>query len=242
MMTDNRSKDAKHILKKLKALGSEQTVKIFRKHGADGDMYGVKVADLKKVLREIKGDQELAMALWDTGNSDAMYLAGLAADGAQMTKSQLDHWAKTAWWYMLSEYAVPFVAAENPACFQLSTKWMRSRQESIASSGWASYANGIGVWDDDQLDKDQITDLLADIPSKIEKAKGRVRYCMNGFVICVGTYVPSLTQAAKATAKSIGKVEVDMGETSCKVPLATVAIEKVESMNRIGKKRKNAKC
>ncbi|HBE67862.1 MAG TPA: DNA alkylation repair protein [Planctomycetaceae bacterium] len=241
-MTGSRSQDVKHILKKLESLGSEQTVKIFRKHGADGEMFGVKVADLKKVLREIRGDQELAIALWDTGNSDAMYLASLVADGAQMTQKQLDHWAKTAWWYMLSEYAVPFVAAENPACFQLSTKWMRSRKESIASSGWASYANGIGVWNDEDLDKDEIATLLADIPGKIDKATGRVRYCMNGFVICVGTYIPSLTKAAKATAKSIGKVDVDMGETSCKVPLASAAIEKVESMGRIGKKRKNAKC
>jgi hypothetical protein len=32
-------------------------------------------------------------------------LASLLADGSHMTKRQLDAWAKSAWWYMLSEYS-----------------------------------------------------------------------------------------------------------------------------------------
>ena len=47
---------------------------------------------------------------------------------------------------------------------------------------------------------------------------------------------------AKAAAKKIGKVEVDMGDTACKVPLATEYIAKVEKMGRVGKKRKTMKC
>ena len=65
---------------------------------------------------------------------------------------------------------------------------------------------------------------------------------MNGFVISVGTYVKPLLKDAKATAKKIGKVEVDMGDTSCKVPLATDYIAKVEKAKKTGKKRKTVKC
>ncbi len=65
---------------------------------------------------------------------------------------------------------------------------------------------------------------------------------MNGFVISVGTYVKPLLSAAKQTAKTIGVVSVDMGDTACKVPLATDYIKKVETMGRVGKKRKTAKC
>ena len=42
--------------------------------------------------------------------------------------------------------------------------------------------------------------------------------------------------------EEIGKVDVDMGNTSCKVPDATEYIRKVEKMGRIGKKRKTARC
>ena len=65
---------------------------------------------------------------------------------------------------------------------------------------------------------------------------------MNGFVIAVGTSVVPLAAEAIKTAESIGKVHVDMGETSCKVPLATEKIEKAVKFGRQGKKRKSARC
>ena len=55
-------------------------------------------------------------------------------------------------------------------------------------------------------------------------------------------YVPKLKAKALKAAKKIGKVDVDMGNTSCKVPDATEYIRKVEKMGRIGKKRKTARC
>ena len=230
------------VMKELKELGNPQTVKTFRNHGADGPMFGVKVGDLKKVLRKIKGDQELAMQLWDTGNSDAMYLASLVADGSKMTKTQLNAWAKSAWWYMLSGYAVPFVAAEHPDATEIALRWMKSKQEHIAAAGWATYSLVMASQPDEELNRDEIKALLGTVEKEIEQAPNRVRYNMNGFVISTGAYVKPLLRSAKAAAKRIGKVEVDMGDTACKVPLATDAIAKIESLGRVGKKRSSTKC
>jgi 3-methyladenine DNA glycosylase AlkD len=230
------------VMSELESLGSAQTVKIFRNHGAQGEMFGVKVGDLKKVLPKIRGNQELALELWDTNNSDAMYLASLAADGSQMTRQQLDHWAKSAWWYMLSEYAVPFVTSEHPDAISVARKWINAKQSSVASAGWSSYNATLSVRPDSELDLGEIADLLGKVESEIAKAPGRVRYCMNGFVIGVGAYVKPLLKHAKATAKKIGSVEVDVGKTACRVPVASDAIQKIESLGRVGKKRKTAKC
>lgn len=230
------------VMTELAAMGSPNTVKIYRNHGADGPMFGVKVGDLKKILRKIKGNQELALELWDTGNSDAMYLASLVADGSRMTKAQLNRWATQAWWYMLSEYAVPFVAAEHPDAFSVASKWIAARKANVQSSGWSTYAAALSITDDASIDLEQVGTLLEEVIAKLDKAEGRVRYTMNGFVISVGTYVPPLLKAAQATAKKIGKVEVNLGQTACKVPLATEAIAKVVAMNRVGRKRKTVKC
>ena len=62
------------------------------------------VADLKKVAKTIKGDQELALALYDTGNSDAQYLAGMVVNGARMTKMQLNRWARAAARQLITDY------------------------------------------------------------------------------------------------------------------------------------------
>ena len=65
---------------------------------------------------------------------------------------------------------------------------------------------------------------------------------MNGFVISVGSYVTPLLPLAKATAARIGKVSIDMGDTACEVPLATVSIEKMEASGKQGQKRKTIRC
>lgn len=230
------------VMAELEKKGSEKTRATFARHGITGDVYGVSVADLKVIAKKIKGNQVLACELYDTGNYDAMYLAGLVADGSQMTKKQLEAWAKNATCGMISEYTVPWVACESPHARQLANKWIDSKKDSIASSGWCTWAGIVATRPDDELDLEEINGLLNRVVKQIGDAPNSVRYTMNGFVISVGSYVRPLLKAAKAAAKKLGKVSVDMGDTACKVPLATEYIEKVESMGRVGKKRKTMKC
>ena len=68
------------IMQQLEAWGSEQTKKTLMRHGAREPLFGVKVGDLKKIEKKVKKNHQLAMQLYDTGNADAMYLAGLIAD------------------------------------------------------------------------------------------------------------------------------------------------------------------
>ena len=103
----------KQVLQELSKLGNDSTKKTLMKHGAREPFYGVKIGDLKKIQREIKKDCRLSLDLFRTGNSDAMYLAGLIADENKMTKEDLQEWVEMAYWYLLSEYTVPSVAAES---------------------------------------------------------------------------------------------------------------------------------
>ena len=143
---------------------------------------------------------------------------------------------------MIAEYAVPWVATESKHARDLAIKWIRSRNESVASAGWCTYSGIVAARPDDELDLKEIEALLEEVEHEIETAQNRVRYTMNGFVISVGCYVKPLNRKAKALARRLGKVEVDLGETACKVPLAAQYIEKVEKMGRLGKKRKTIKC
>ena len=230
------------VMQELEGLGSEQQVKTYRRHGADGPMFGVKIGDLKQIVKKIKGNQSLALELWKTGNADAMYLAALVADGSQMSLKELDAWVKSAWWQMLSEYSVPWVASEHPQAFSIAKKWMASKHALIQTSGWNAYSAAISIRPDSELDLAEIEGLLRSVENEIGQADNRVKYVMNSFVISVGSYVKPLLSKAKATAKRIGIVEVNVGDTACKVPLATEYIAKIEKANRVGQKRKTAKC
>lgn len=233
---------ASDILNELKSYGDENTKKTLLNHGAKEPFFGVKVADLKKILKKTKKNHALSLELYNTGNTDAMYLAGLMADEHQISKAQLEEWADKAYWYYLSEYTVPWVAAESPYGFELGQKWIQSGEERIAAAGWATLAYFAGVNEDKDLDIDIYRKLLDSIPQNIHQAQNRVRYVMNGFVIAVGAYITELTEKSKEVAALIGKVEVDVGGTACKVPLATAYLKKMADMGRIGKKRKTARC
>jgi len=231
-------------MSELKKKGKEQTRKIYSRHGMDAArVYGVNVADLKVIAKSIKGQQELACDLYETGVMDAMYLAGMVADGSRLSKIQLDKWAKSAaGLQMISEYTVPWLAVENTHARELALEWMSSNDPTIAASGWSTYAGLLSLKADQALDLKEIEALLARVTKEIGTAPNRVKYTMNYFVIAVGSYVKPLLKEAKAVAKQLGIVKVDMGETACKVPLATAYIEKIEKMGRVGKKRKTLRC
>jgi len=83
---------------------------------------------------------EWYQSLAKPGNIDAMYLAGIVADGARMTKTELDRWARQATWQMISDYSIPGVAAESQHGLALARKWMKSKKPIIASAGWCTYS------------------------------------------------------------------------------------------------------
>jgi 3-methyladenine DNA glycosylase AlkD len=232
------------IMAELKRKGSEKTRKMYARHGmATERMCGVSIADLKVIAKTIKGQQVVACELYETGNLDAMYLAGLVADGSQMTKKQLNGWAeRAANLQMISEYTVPWVTVENPDARDLAMQWIKSKKERVACSGWCTYAGLVATRLDEELDLPEIEGLLDTIVREINGAQNRVRYTMNSFIIAVGTYVRPLLKQAKASARQIGAVSVDLGETACNVRPATAQIEKIEASGRVGQKRKTIRC
>ncbi len=232
----------KEVMKSLESMGSEQTRKIYTKHGATCPIFGVKVGDLKTIVKKVKKDHELSLGLYDTGNGDAMYLAGLIADETKMTKKDLKKWVKASEWYYTSEFTVPWVTAETKHAESLADEWIKSKKENIASSGWATWACITSLKEDKDLDTKKLKAMIDHVGKTIHDQPNRVRYAMNNFVITVGGTVSSLTAHAMKTAKKIGKVSVNVGDTACKVPFAPDYLQKMKDKNRIGKKRKTCRC
>jgi len=222
--------------------GNDGGKTVLKRHGARDPFFGTRIADMKTLIKKIKKDHDLSLALYETGNSDAMYFAGLIADETRITKKELGRWVKQAYWYLLAECAVAWVAAETPHGLELAREWMNSKQEMIATAGWATFGSILGTMPDEELDRSEIDLLLERIERTIHTEQNRVRYAMNNFVICVGAYLPDRTERAKALGERIGKVSVEMGGTACKVPLIAPYIGKIEARGSIGKKRKTSRC
>lgn len=230
------------VMKALESKASATTKRTLMRHGAPEPIFGVRIGDMKPIQKQIKGDQSLAMQLYATGNSDAMYLAGLVADGRKMTRAQIERWVKTSVWHMHSGTTVPCVAAEHPNAIEIALKWIDSPKESIAVSGWATLSNVVCLEPDDKLPIKQLGALLSRVVKMIKTSQNRVRYAMNNFIICCGTYVAPLADKAVAAARKIGRVEVDMGQTDCQVPDAESYILKSRRGLPVAPKRRTARC
>ncbi len=230
------------IMTELKSKGNESTKKILLKHGIKEPFFGVKVEDLKVIQKKIKKDYQLAKDLYSTGNTDAMYLAGLIADEKKMTKSDLSAWIKQAVSTNISEYTVPWITAETNFGYDLAMEWIDAKEEFIAAAGWSTFSSLVSVKPDDELDIPSLKTLLKRVENDIHQSDNRVKSKMNAFIIAVGCYVIPLTDYAIDVAKRIGDVKVDVGDTACKVPDAIDYIAKIKNKGTLGKKKKMARC
>jgi 3-methyladenine DNA glycosylase AlkD len=233
---------AAETIDELRALGTAPYKKILLNHGIPEPVFGVKVADLQKIRKRVRKDYRLALDLYDSGVYDAMYLAGLVADEAKMTRKDLNRWAARATSDAICGSAVAWVAAESRHGWDLALGWIESNNQRVATAGWETLSCLVALKEDVDLDVPRLKELLRHAEKTIHRQPNRVRSCMNGFVISVGCYVEPLTALAAKTAKKIGVVSVDVGNTACKVPFAPDYIEKVRRMGRVGKKRKTVRC
>lgn len=229
------------ILVELEKMGTPAIKKVLMNHGAREPFFGVRVGDMKTIVKRVKKDYALSLALYETGNSDAMYLAGLIADEEAMTEQDLDYWAEQAYWHMLSEYSVAWVAAESKFGYKLGMKWIDDEREQMAVCGWSTLGSLIALGRAAHFAEGELAMLIDRVVKTLHKSKNRVRYAMNGFLIVVGTYVPELRAKAIAAGNALGEIQVDMGGTACKVPEAPAYIEKAAAKWN-GKFKKTVRC
>ena len=207
----------------LEKAGSEQTRKTYMRHGGVGPMFGVSFATLKTLVKQIRVDQDLALALWGTGNFDARILALKVADPQRMTSAVLDRWADASSPPMCGNY-LGALAAEGPLAAAKAEEWLAAPAGSRRTNGWALLAQ-LALIDDTTPDA-WFAKRLETIETSIHAARNADKGAMNGALIAIGSRSSALRKAAIAAAKRIGKIEVDHGDTECKTPDAATYIEK----------------
>ena len=230
------------VLRELEALGNPQTKKILLRHGVSEPFFGVKVGDMKPIVKRIKKNHDLSLGLFATGNADAQYFAGLIADEKRISDSDLESWLKAATSQNVIEYTIPWVASESAHGWQLGLKWIDVSDAKTQGAGWATLANWTSIRPDAELDIPTLRALIERVEREIHGAANRVKYSMNMFLITVGSFVTALTADAIAAGNQIGPVDVNMNGTACAVPDVASYIAKVEKAGGLGKKKKQARC
>lgn len=210
------------ILQELESLGTEQSRKIYRKHGVTRESYGVSYADLEKIRKRIKKDHALARELWESDKHEARVLATMIADPQAMSSEDLDAWAGSLI-DPVEASAFAKMAAGSPLMDGKIDQWTAADHEMVESAGWGLLAHRAAKNGDSPGDERYLDVIEKDIHNR----KNRVRHEMNGALIAIGGSNGRLTERALAIAAKIGKVKVDHGDTACKTPDAAGYIRKM---------------
>lgn len=224
----------KQVLSELESLGTQQNIKVYKRHGAGENLYGVSFKNLRAMAKKLKSDDNLADELWDSGNTDARTLALLIADCKTIKLSTIDKWQKDINYYLLADLLADLVSQTKHAD-KLLEKWTNSNNEYSLALGYSLLA--AMMKNQNSPDSKLLEDEIRKIEQAIKKSQNRAKHSMNMALIAIAIYNPALEQMVVDTANTIGKVEVDHGETGCKTPEIVPYINRAKARST----KKNAK-
>ena len=229
------------VLAELDALGKPLLKKRYLGQGAREPLFGVATGAMKPLAKQHMHDQALAKALYETGNYDAMYFAGVIADPKAMGEKDFDRWMEGAYFYMLSDYVVAVTLAETDIAFAqgVSDRWIDSGKDLWMSAGWCCYAWLLGSRPDTAFDTGKLRAMLFRARETIHAQPERTRHAMNLFVAAVGVSYSPLHGEALETARAVGAALEKMG---IKPSSAAAEIEKAAEKGKIGFKRRYVRC
>ena len=236
--------DVQTVMQELEALGSEQTRKTWRRHGATGAIFGVKIGDMKQLMRKlkIKNNTELAKELYLTENADAMYLAGLVVNPKELVMDDFKLWIELAQSRSITESIIPWCAAESGLGLEVAEYCLGINDDKHQSMGYATLGSYVIVTPDEMIDTTYIQQQLTIVEQTIQTAENRTRYTMNNFLICVATSFAPLYEEVMQIVHKMEPVYVDMEGTACKVPDAVSYIEKVNARYGGSHKKSKVRC
>lgn len=230
------------VMQGLELLGKERMKKIYISNGAKEPLFGVATGAMKPLYKQIKLNQALADELYQTGNYDAMYFAGMIAEPNSMTEEHYESWIGNAYFQMISDFVVAVTLAEAEIGEVVAEKWILSDEELKQSAGWNCFCWMLGNRKDETFSESKLLHLLQLAKAKIHDAPMRAKIAMNNFVMTVGVSYKPLHEEALNIAKEIGIIEIKKESKKSSFLNAYEDIQKNIEKGRIGFKRKHVRC
>ena len=215
----------KEALKQLESLGDEKMRAQNARHGAGKNQFGVKRGDIRKVAEKIKTDHELALALWQTGNVDAQFLAALVIKPKNLSADQMDRMVRSVTWVQVADWLNSYVVAQHPDKESLRQKWMTTKDPMAARAGWRLTADRVEK-NPEGLD---LPALLDRIESEMGNAAPEVQWTMNSTLAQIGIHFPKHRKRAISIGETLGIYRDYPVSKGCTSPFAPIWIKAMVS-------------
>ncbi|QDV32992.1 DNA alkylation repair protein [Tautonia plasticadhaerens] len=210
-------------LARLEALGNERMRAQNTRHGAGDNQFGVRLGDIRTLAKQIKADQGLALALWETGNVDARLLAILLISPKTLSRGEMDRMVRSLDFAQVADWLISSVVKKHPDKESLRQEWMADADPWAARAGWALTSERISR-SPDGLD---LGALLGRIEREMGGAAPQVQWTMNFCLAGIGIHFPEHRRRALAIGEALGIYRDYPVSKGCTSPFAPIWINEM---------------
>jgi 3-methyladenine DNA glycosylase AlkD len=194
------------IIDKLRSLGSPENVTGMERFGiVTSKSFGIPAPVLKQYAREVKKQAEdrhgLALELWKTGIYDARAVAFLIDDPQQVTRKQMDAWARDFDNWATVDGTCSYLFCRTPFAYEKAFEWAGKRPEFIKRAGFSLMAY-LAVHDK-KADDGKLAAFLPIIEKYSDDDRNFVKKAVNWALRQIGKRNLDLNKLAIETAERI---------------------------------------
>ncbi|MFB8212380.1 DNA alkylation repair protein [Streptomyces sp. NPDC056010] len=208
---------ATDVLAELAALDDPKARAVNARHGDD---HGVNLSKLRALAKRLGKRQELAVELWESGDTAARLVALLVCRPKAYTQGELDRMLREARAPKVHDWLVGYVVKKSPHAEELRLAWTEDPDPVVASAGWALTADRV-VKRPDGLDLGGLLDV---IEAEMQGAPDRLQWAMNTCLAQIGIEHPEHRARALDIGERLGVLKDYPTPKGCTSPYAPVWI------------------
>lgn len=205
------------VMAELAALDDPKARAVNARHGDD---HGVNLSKLRALAKRLGKRQELAVGLWETGDTAGRLVALLVCRPKAYTRDELDRMLREARAVKVHDWLVGYVVKKSPYADELRLAWTEDPDPVVASAGWALTADRV-VKQPDGLDLDGLLDV---VEAEMRDAPDRLQWAMNTCLAQIGIEHPGHRARALDIGERLGVLKDYPTPRGCTSPYAPVWI------------------
>ena len=197
-----RAEAVQSVLTWLKRHSSKATRDGMARYGIPSDnAFGVTMANMKVLAKQLGRDHDLAAALWDTGWYEARMLTSFVDDPARVTSAQMDRWCRDFDNWGICDTVCFHLFDRTPHAWAKVARWSGKQEEFVKRAAFALLW-GLTVHDK-RADDAQFLLGLGLIERAASDERHLVKKAVNMALRAVGKRSPALNDAAVTVARRL---------------------------------------
>ena len=198
---------AAKIIAHLRTLHRLRDIEGQRRYGIapKGEHLGIKAPVLREIARRYRFNHALALELWASGIHEARVLATLIDDPRQVTRGQMERWARDCDNWGATDACCCVLFDRTPFAIEKAHTWSRRRAEFVKRCSFVLMA-GLAVHRKELPDA-VFLEFLPVIRREAVDGRNFVKKAVNWALRQIGKRNPRLRRAAVAEAKRIRRID-----------------------------------